>query len=613
MKSLRTLPIPPFSHWSLRSKTLLIFMLLIAIPLSLQGGITYYDFSTSVERRTADYSAQLVGQINRNLDRTFMEMQRLSLMPTYDPGVLGILRKYRDPALATNQRPTVEELEKMLLYIAGMTYNRPDIRGIQLFAGSGYTFSNVDASAIRSFTDVKREAWYERVKQADGAWVAIPKHRPSYYFDDSGQDYVSVARLIREPNTNEGLGVVKIDLKEDVFRQIVSNVKFEEKGGLLVVNSRSELFFQQGSGGLTPEMMDELRHTTALPQASDVRHMDIRGKTYLAIVDYSDYSDLKVISYIPVESLLKETKDLRNFTFGIGLFCLVSAGALATFFSYRLSRPLAALKNKMLRVEQGSFKQSVRVESKDEIGQLSRGFNRMVEEIDRLVHEVFVIGLREKEAELAVLQSQINPHFIYNTLESINMLALKRQNDDVSDMVSALGRLLRYTVGRNERLVRLREELESAASYVKIQQLRYGERLKVMFDVEEGLFGHEVPKLLFQPLVENAIYHGIGDREEGGTIWIEVVRFEEELLLTVRDDGKGMSEDELRQLRQSLAAPPLSAAEAAGEHGLALNNINQRLMLMYGERYGLHVDGSPGEGTAFTITIPIREEGEHDD
>ncbi|GMX65696.1 sensor histidine kinase [Paenibacillus elgii] len=612
MKSLRTLQIHPFSHWSLRSKTLLIFMLLIAIPLSLQGIITYYDFSMSVERRTADYSAQLVGQINRNLDRTFMEMQRLSLMPTYDPGVLGILRKYSGPALA-NQRPAVEDLEKMQLYIAGMTYNRPEIRGIQLFAGSGYTFSNVDASAIRSFTDVKREAWYDRVKQADGAWVVIPKHRPSYYLDNGGQDYVSVARLVREPNTNEGLGVVKIDLKEEVFRQIVSNVKFEEKGGLLVVNSRSELFFQQGSGGLTPEMMDELRLTTELPQASNVRHMNIRGKTYLAIVDYSDYSDLKVISFIPVESLLKETKDLRNFTFGIGFICLISAGALATFFSYRLSRPLAALKNKMLRVEQGSFKQSVKVESQDEIGQLSRSFNRMVEEIDRLVHEVYVIGLREKEAELAALQSQINPHFIYNTLESINMLALKRQNDEVSDMVSALGRLLRYTVGRNARLVRLREELESAASYVKIQQLRYGERLKVMIDVEESLLGYEVPKLLFQPLVENAIYHGIGDCEEGGTIWIEAVRFEDELLLTVRDDGKGMSEDELQQLRQSLAATPFSAAETAGEHGLALKNINQRLVLMYGERYGLHVDGSQGEGTSFTITIPIREEGERDD
>ncbi|MNC19293.1 Sensor histidine kinase YpdA [compost metagenome] len=497
----------------------------------------------------------------------------------------------------------------MLLYMASVTYDRPEIRGVQIFAGNGYTFSNLDSNTIRSFTDLARESWYEQVQKADGAWVLIPTHRPSYYFEREPQDYVAAARLIRKPNTNRPLGVVKIDLKLDVFRQIVSNVKFEDMGSLLVVNGQNELFFKENGEGQPLGQYEELLGAADMPNASTSRRMMLGGYSYLVISDYSAYSDIKMVSFIPVRSLMKETNELRNMTLLIGIICLTLAGALATYSSYRLNRPLAALKNKMRLVEQGDFKQRVQVETEDEIGQLSRNFNRMVERIDRLVEEVYVIGLREKEAELAALQSQINPHFIYNTLESINMLAIRRESELVSDMVTALGRLLRYTVGHDRRTVRLGDELETALAYVKIQQLRYGERLRILFDVEPNLLHQTVPKLLLQPMIENAIYHGIGDSEQGGTIWINAVSFEDVLLLTVRDDGRGMPEAEMEKLRDSVALSSLSAAQEREGHGVALRNIHQRLALMYGDAFEFHVDGSPGAGTAFTIAIPLQKEG----
>lgn len=596
--------VTPLSKWSLRSKTLLIFLLLIAIPLGLQGALTYNEFAVSTERKAADYSEQLVGQINRNLDRTLKEMQRLSLMSSYDPGVLSILRKYSSPEL-TNSRPSVEELEKMVLHIASGTYDRPEIRSIQIFAGNGYTFSNLDSNAIRAFNDPSRESWYGRVLEADGAWVLIPTHRPSYYFESEAQDFFSVARLIREPNTNRTLGLVKIDLKPEVFRQIVSNVKFEDMGSMIAVNSRNELFFVESGPGLPPGLDEEWVSAAALPNQPSVRRMELGGKSYLAISDYSDFSDIKIVSFIPVKSLLKEMDRLRRMTLGVGLLCLTLAGGLATYSSYRLNRPLTALMKKMKLVERGDFKQSVKVESGDEIGRLSSHFNRMVERIDRLVEEVYVLGLREKEAELAALQSQINPHFIYNTLESINMLAVQGQSGLVSDMVTALGRLLRYTVGHERRMVRLQEELEFAEAYVRIQQLRYGERLRILFEAEPELLSCAVPKLLLQPLIENAIFHGIGDSDRGGTIWIHAVRFEDCLLLTVRDDGRGMSDAELERLRQSFTVRPHAPAARPDGHGVALRNISQRLSLLYGSGGELHIDASPGAGSAFTITIPL--------
>ncbi|MEK3721136.1 sensor histidine kinase [Paenibacillus sp. FSL H8-0034] len=601
---------PSFSLYSqldLRSKILLIFILILVIPLSLQGILTYYEFSASVQRRSADYSTQIVGQINRNLDRTLMEMQRLSLMPLYDTQVLTILHKYSQPEYAQT-RPSLAEMEKMFLYISGSAYNRSEVRGIQIIADNGFIFTNVDSALMNFYVDVRQEDWYRRAQIADGAWVIIPQHQPSYYTQNSTQVF-SVARMIREPDTNNVIGMIKIDLKLDVFRQILSNVKFEDKGSILVVNDRNEFLFEESSPTLEPRLAAAIRSTNPSNE-NKVKNLVLGGRPFIAIVDYSDYSGLKVIDFIPVDSLLLETKNLRNFTIIIAVIFVVATGILAIIFSYNLSSPLIQLKRKMQLIEMGQFDQSVPVVTQDEIGQLSKGFNRMAEEINHLVKEVYVIGLREKEAELAALQSQINPHFIYNTLESINMKALEQENYEVSDMISTLGQLMRYSVDPYDRLVLLKEELASVGSYAKIQQLRYGNRLHFIFDIEPDLENALVPKLLLQPLVENSIFHGVGDRPLGGTIWISAVRFEDDLLLTVRDDGIGMTEQEIEQLRSSLRSS--LPDDNVQKRGVALRNIYQRLLLMFGASYELQFDGSPDQGISFTITIPITERTKED-
>lgn len=607
MKTLSTKDLLLLRHMTLRKKTITLFLLLIAIPLSIQGIVTYYEFSKSVERRTAVYSSQIVEQINRNLDRDIMELQRLSLLPLYDQRVLSIL-KQNNQTVPGNYYPSYADLEKMTFFISGMTFNRPEVEGIHIIANNGYVFSNLDPTTVRFFIDVKKEDWYQRVLDGDGAVVLIPTHKPGYYFVNGRTGYFSLARLIREPNTNATLGIIKIDLRLDMIRQILTNTQFSEYGNLFIINGNNELFFENQSSNLMPRFSDMLKDTKLLSLNSE-KQVDIQDKRFLLVNHQSNETGLKVISLIPIETLLTETKRLRNFTFIIAAVCLMAAGGLAVIFAYNLSAPLVRLKKKMLKVEQGNFSQRVPVESLDEIGQLSAGFNKMVEEINRLVKEVYVIGLREKESELAALQSQINPHFIYNTLESINMIAISNGNFDVSDMVSALGKLLRYTVDRPDRFVTLREELDSINFYMRIQQVRYGERLRVNFLVDENLYDLPVPKLLFQPLVENAIYHGIGDRENGGTIWIETFRSEDALILSVKDDGKGLTNEQITDLRNSLT---FSEPFNPKGHGLALRNVHQRIVLLYGNEYGLYIDGNEGQGASFTLTLPISERRDQD-
>lgn len=592
---------------TLRAKLVTLFLCLIAIPLSLQGMITYSKFSASTEQRAVEYTGQIVNQINRNLDRNLAEMKRLSLMPLYDNRVISILKE-----LSASQKgslyPTTEMREKMSLYISSLSYNRPEVRGIQIITNTGMIFSNLDPSAMKATENLKKEAWYGTVLKGNGASVLIPQHKPGYYLERSSERYFSVARLLREPNTNLPIGIIKIDLKLEMIDQILSNMNFTKDGSLIIVNEQNELLFEERNGNRTPGYRTLLRETNWLNEYPN-KPIQLHDQRYLVIAHQSNETGVRVISLLPFENLLKDSRELRDFTIVIAAIFLLGAGGLAVFFSYSLSNPLVRLKEKMLQVEKGNFNQRVPVTSHDEIGNLGAQFNRMVGEINRLVNEVYMISLREKEAELAALQSQINPHFIYNTLEAINMMAIRGGNFDVSDMVTSLGKLLRYTVERADCFVTLRQEMESLTSYIRIQQIRLGHRLQVHFEMEEALLEQSVPKLLLQPLVENAIYHGIGDQERGGTIWISAFRNEHEMLFTIKDDGKGLSKDDLVRLRSSVSVPIRHSEAASTQAGMALRNIAHRIALLYGEKSGLFIDGQPDQGAVFTLRIPLGSGG----
>jgi len=596
----------------MRTRLLLLFTLLILLPLALQGIVTYRHFSTTMNDKTEQYTIDIAGQVNANLDRLLKELERLSLMPLYDEQLLTILAKYNG-AMGTGAWALSEDYLKMKLYTSAQAYDRPEIRGIHLLSNSGILFSNVDALAIDSAWDGNRDAWFRTLAGTDGAWQIIPPHRPSYYSRADTSTYISVARVIREPKSLEQLGYCIIDVKVDALAGILANLKVENAASLMIVDDRQRLLYERVPDG-GASVYEALTRQERLSELASGQRERLEGGDYLFVRHHSPQTGLSVIGLTPLDVIQKESRALMIFTLWLAMICVGLAIALAVVVSYRVTQPLIQLKSKMSGVEQGDFSKRISPLSNDEFGQLGRGFNRMMDELNRLFHEVFVLGLREKEAELAALQSQINPHFIYNTLESINMMAVQQQHRAVSDMVSALGKLLRYTIDKAGRLAMLREEIDFVDSYVRIQQMRYGGKLQVIYDIEPQVEELRIPKLTLQPLVENAVYHGLDGREDGGMIWISALRFEQELLIIVRDNGAGMDEAEIETLNRTLDSVPSSTSlQGSGETGLGLANISQRIKLQYGDSGSVSVDGSPGQGLAVTITIAIPKEGEMQD
>ncbi|WP_308723015.1 sensor histidine kinase [Paenibacillus polysaccharolyticus] len=611
---------------NLRSKLLVLFLALTLLPLSLQGVMSYAHFSQTLDRKTEQFTIDMVRQINTNLNRMLKDFERLSLLPLYDETVLRILRKY-DGAMGAGTWAKSDDYQKMKLYTSAQAYDRPEIRGIHLISNSGILFSNLDSLAVKPVWDGNQEKWFAELRGTEGIWHLLPPHIPGYYVRGQEAEYISVGRELRDPGTLQRLGYILIDIRLEAFGQLLSNLNFEQKASLMIVDSQQRLIFEKTSTDGLSAYAPLLSHGKHQDYA-DNQKIELEGRSYLHVKHHSGYSGLSVISLTPITVIQKESGEMLTFTMGLALLCMAAVAILAVLVSYRVTRPLIRLKHHMIRVEQGDFSQRVTQYSSDELGQISRGFNRMMEEIHRLFHEVYMLEIQEREAELSALQSQMNPHFIYNTLESINMMAVRQRHAEVSAMVTALGRLLRYTIDKADRMVTLREELAFVDSYVRIQQVRYNGELEIIYDMEEEVNDCLVPKLILQPLVENAICHGIEGRlaggstggNNGGMIWVSAVLFDQELLISVRDNGKGMEQEELDRLNASVSGQTVSGQNVyptanpilhrhAGE-SLGLHNIAQRLHLVYGKDSGLTVDGSPGQGLVVTLSIHLQRKGD---
>ncbi len=567
----------------LRSKFILLFCLLITIPILVIGAITYQKYSSDVERNTAELTYQVVNQIKINLDRYVKEMERLTLTPHYDDNVMEILRNHNGP-YQDQIYLTTDETLKMNLYISSLTFDRSEIEGMLIFTNDGSIFSNLDQS-VSKYWEPGSSGWMEAVKEKDGGLVIIPPHEASYYLKK--RSVVSVARVVREPYTNEMLGIVKVDLTPKGFETILDSVSFSK---------RSRLYIKDKEGALLYSSADDAAGSSDSHISAEIE---------------SDYTGLQVIGIIPREDMRQDARDLTRFTLVITLIALLFAYMIAVFTSNRLVKPIAHLQSKMRQVQRGLFKERAIVTTNDEIGQLTEGFNTMIGEIEHLVKEVYETRLREREAELSALQSQIHPHFLYNTLEMINMLALQGKQRELSSIVTSLGKLLRYTVDKRENQVLLQDEIRFVESYLQIQELRLGDKLQTEIGIDPSFDYCQVPKLILQPLVENVIEHALG--EAPVRIRLTASSRGDELILSIRDNGRGMSRERMEWLEKQLNTAEqdreLDRHDNGGfgkiKKGFALKNVHQRIRLLYGEPYGITLDQTAQQGVSIFIRLPI--------
>jgi two-component system, sensor histidine kinase YesM len=336
--------------------------------------------------------------------------------------------------------------------------------------------------------------------------------------------------------------------------------------------------------------------------------IDEKGGALISYVSMID-PDWKVVTYISLDKLYKEISILRQ---RIIILCIISVlilSVLSLYIAVDFIKPINKLVKGMEKVQKGQNDVFIDVDRKDELGFLGNTFNKMVKEINHLVTWIYREQITRKDAELKALQSQINPHFLFNTLESINWMERLNNVPEISETVTALSSLMEASIGRDDKLITIEEEFTYIDNYILILKRRFEDKIELKKEVQEDIGQYKIPRLLIQPLIENAVYHGIENIREKGIISLKAYSNGEVLTIDVEDNGMGIEEDELLFINEKLSMDNdtyFRTLDSKRSKSIGIENVNRRIKLFYGEEYGLSIESEKGNYTRVVVRIPLK-------
>ena len=475
------------------------------------------------------------------------------------------------------------------------SYYNTMISRISIFLQNHTLRGNSDCVVVDADTEV--EAWYQRVStEGSGCvWTCLPISLPKY-------DHApAIARMIKTKKS-ENVGVLVIYLRPQQFEKMI----WEREGSTYIVldgetllTSRHETIPFEELKQYLPDAAEE-KYQTRIKAGEEEYVLTCEN---VKQEDTSDY--FQVVSVRAVDEILREAYAQQRKSIWLFLGSVVLAGTLIFAFSWSFARRVGRFREQMQKASEGNFELEEKLGGNDEISQLYDYLSVMIWRIQRLLAQVYQEKIHaerlkssQKDAEFKMLTSQINPHFLYNTLETIRMKARINKQYEIEELVKMLGKILRSSIQAGSKDMTIREEVELAEYYLKIQQYRFGERIQYQIYVEEGTERQKILPLLIQPLVENCIIHGLEGSEDVGHIDICVKRSGQNVVITVTDDGAGICGEKIAEIRRELAGN-----RTKGEH-IGICNVNQRVRLRYGEEYGVTVESICGEYTRVEITLP---------
>ena len=385
-----------------------------------------------------------------------------------------------------------------------------------------------------------------------------------------------------------------LDIRHDIIQNSINSVTIGEKGFVFVTDEEDNIVY-------TPVNDIVYRVNPKWTRAEEPMSVQIGGGSYQIRSELSPYTGWRTVGVFSMDEVMSSVNTIVY----ILLACVIISLVLVIFASVQLSRsltsPIFKLRRLMKQAESGNLNVRFNGRYNDEIGELGQSFNTMIARINDLIQMVYVEQKNKRTAEMKSLQEQIKPHFLYNTLDTISWMARDYDAEDIVHLVDALTNMFRIGLSHGKDIITVKEEITHVSNYLYIQKIRYKDKLNYEIYVEESLYAIEVPKLILQPLVENAIYHGIKAKRGSGTIFITGEPADENLLFTVRDNGAGMPQEKVDEINRLMSERGVLDEQKS----FGLFYIRERIQLCYGEGYGVHVESSLGKGTCVTITLPL--------
>lgn len=556
------------------------------VTMLLMGIIMYMRFSTLSRQETIESSRKLMEQTGETMEDYLVNMRQIS-----DAVYYNVVKE-------NDFQDAREEIQKgmNLLYEA----NRDKLRTIAIYNSDGSLMAAEPVATQKEDPDVTRQEWYQSaMEEMENIHFSTP-HIQNLFEDSTFRYYwvISSSRVVElTENRDSQMGVLLVDMDFSSISRMMNQINEVGNGQYYYLcNSDGDIIYHprqiQISDGISRE-----NSIKAASYKDGVYDETFEGTQRKVIVNTISYTGWKLVGVIPYSIFTHEMLNIRYFIAMVILLMAMMLTIINRVVAERISRPIRKLNHSVMEYEAGK-KPEIYIGGSWEIRHLGYSIQSSYEKSEKLMQEIVWEQNERRKSELDALQSQINPHFLYNALDSITWMIEGERNDEAAFMISQLAKLFRISLSKGHTIISVKDELQHAQSYMNIQRVRYKDAFSVTFDVESELEKYCAVKLTLQPILENAINYGVDPMDDCGEIRICVRKEGELLVLSVEDNGIGMSEEEVELLLTDNNRVPKHGS------GVGLINIHNRLQILFGKEYGLVIESEPDEGTRVSIQIP---------
>ncbi|MNO17218.1 Sensor histidine kinase YpdA [compost metagenome] len=568
----------------------------------------FYSFSNLTQKRAANYGNQMIEQTRRKIDSVFSDIRVSTSIAVNSKPIQEFSVVDDDYKRAFDSGPYALDLMDYMRsfnsYVDGIVIN--DIRGSRIYslgsAGGDIFFLNRYKNFIKKYKD-------DPLLRDKGMFTTILKddrtEKEQFFYIEP------IVEGIGGIHFSQITGYCIIMVNMEKFKGLVENTELTPNSTLYILNNQDEVIASTNSNAQGALIRDILSMNKEF-LLNGVKTTIDREEILVQVKGLEQADGWQVVSMIPVQELTADMNPMRKVSIIVGIGIILSMILLGSFFINNLMYPVMGLVMDMQKVGRRDMGFRIKVRSTNEVGLLACDINRMMDDMEEMARDMFNTQTRlykselsQKQAEFSALQSQINPHFLYNTLNCISSIGLEYGSREIAKITSCMSKIFRYSIKKDE-LVRIREELDCIQAYMNIISIRYENKFIMNIEVEEELLEMKTPKMILQPLVENAVYHGLERMDQGGLLQVTgSVDTHGDVCFQITDTGRGMNPEELAALQAKLdMVYPQLTPDGQQANSIGLSNIHNRLRLLFGADYGISIESHFGRGTNVTVKFP---------
>lgn len=593
---------------SLKNRALSQTAVLIIVTMCIMVTVFYMVFHSRAFNERGKYEEENLVNMEAYLNSYLEEVDSIAKNVNYNyylQDYLETVIKEEDDYVDSGIGKNMRSYEMSSQAFSDTLLSRADISSIMIFGKKKMLLNRSMYTYQKVALDYSKLDWYAKAVAKPQDAIITGPNRHSFF--DTDDEVISLSREVQSYENGTFRGVILINLNMNKITEICNSFQEKQENFICIINDKGELVYEQQNGRerfAFDEKENRQELNTALGKTKEsCFRLNYRGEKYLVTRTDMKTTGWTLVSMVPYKSVMAETMAISGVMILAVAITLIVTLLLLNRILTGVVKPLKKLEKYMVQVNPDNMDQRMEILTDDEIGHLSMKFNQMMDRIRNLKEQVIEEQEDRRKYELQALQAQINPHFLYNTLDSIIWMA-ETNDSNIVAMTEALAKLFRISLNKGNEEISLERELEHVKNYLIIQSMRYADKFTYEISAEPGVERCRTIKLILQPIVENCIYHGIKKKRGTGKITIRAYRREQNLIIEVSDDGCGMPEEICRKI----LSDEIESENISGS-GIGVKNVNERIQLRFGKKYGLSYSSEEGVGTTVTYVLPYNEGG----